>query len=253
MANCCDISVRIYAEDTTKLYDYLEKFEKGSNFCLPDNNSFYVLDSHISNGGDNVSIVGWVKWHVKEDLLKDFVVFLSALDVGYRGLVVGYCEEGCLIYGEYDVDGGDIIDTYVAEKDYPDLPKELEDLDNYDDPRVIHWYEEVRPSLLEEICSKKGTQNEMQVKLFKELKEEILEKCDKALARAIDKHPYYPTKVEDTLPILVEEVGEVAKALGDGEGMDRVEEELLDIVAVAYRALINIQRYRDKSVPEKRW
>lgn len=67
------------------------------------------------------------------------------------------------------------------------------------------------------------------------LKKQIKER----LAEAKAKHPTFPTTTTEALPILIEEVGELAKAINDSEGKEREKSELLDIVAVCVRMLEN--------------
>ena len=72
-----------------------------------------------------------------------------------------------------------------------------------------------------------------------EVKEDRLyELSKKAYERAKKLHPSPYKTWERALPVLVEEVGEVAKALNDKEPVERVQEEVLDTVAVCFRILM---------------
>ena len=56
---------------------------------------------------------------------------------------------------------------------------------------------------------------------------------------AKEKHPFFPDDV-DALSIIMEEVGEVARAINDGEGDERIATEAAHVAVTAIRLMENI-------------
>lgn len=67
--------------------------------------------------------------------------------------------------------------------------------------------------------------------------EEISEKLKHALARAQQLHPDFAEGLFHALGFLSEEHGEVVRAATKHEGKQRIQEELIDLIAVAWRML----------------
>lgn len=66
---------------------------------------------------------------------------------------------------------------------------------------------------------------------------EILEKLKAALVRAQQLHPGFAEGLFHALGFLSEEHGEVVRAATKHEGKQRIQEELIDLIAVAWRML----------------
>ena len=67
--------------------------------------------------------------------------------------------------------------------------------------------------------------------------DELYELSKKAYERAKRLHPSLCKTWERALPILMEDVGNIAKTLNDEEPVERVKEEVLNVVAVCFRIL----------------
>jgi NTP pyrophosphatase (non-canonical NTP hydrolase) len=66
---------------------------------------------------------------------------------------------------------------------------------------------------------------------------EILMEIAKERVRQDHLHP--ENKIGDYLPILIEEVGEVARAIQIGD-LDNLKEELIQVMAVCYRWMVEL-------------
>ncbi len=60
--------------------------------------------------------------------------------------------------------------------------------------------------------------------------------------RAVEKHPYFVTYYWQLFNLVIEEVGEYCKAKSDKEGVDRIIDEVVDIMTLAVRTIDNINR-----------
>lgn len=67
------------------------------------------------------------------------------------------------------------------------------------------------------------------------INDQIYERLQKRIAEAEAKHPLFAEGKYQALGVLDEEVGEVARTITKKEGYDRMQEELLDVLAVAWR------------------
>lgn len=64
----------------------------------------------------------------------------------------------------------------------------------------------------------------------------IANKIIKAVQHAKDKHPFFAPNLAEAVSLAVEELGELAKAINDGN-MANVEAESLDTIAVLVRTI----------------
>lgn len=67
------------------------------------------------------------------------------------------------------------------------------------------------------------------------INDQIYQRLQKRLEEAEAKHPQFAEGVYQALGVLDEEAGEVARTITKNEGFDRMQEELLDVLAVAWR------------------
>ena len=67
--------------------------------------------------------------------------------------------------------------------------------------------------------------------------EQILEAIKRGMAKAQLLHPGFAEGPYEALGFLSEEHGEVTKAITKGEGKRRMQEELIDLIVVAWRML----------------
>lgn len=67
------------------------------------------------------------------------------------------------------------------------------------------------------------------------INDQIYERLQKRLAEAEQKHPVFAEGPFQALGVLGEEYGEAVRSLTKQEGYDRMQEELLDVLAVAWR------------------
>lgn len=67
------------------------------------------------------------------------------------------------------------------------------------------------------------------------INDQIYERLQKRIAEAEVKHPVFAEGPFQALGVLGEEYGEVVRSLTKQEGYDRMQEELLDVLAVAWR------------------
>lgn len=67
------------------------------------------------------------------------------------------------------------------------------------------------------------------------INDQIYQRLQKRLEEAEAKHPQFAEGPYQALGVLGEEYGEVVRALTKQEGYDRIQEELLDVLAVAWR------------------
>ncbi len=75
--------------------------------------------------------------------------------------------------------------------------------------------------------------------------EEISGKLKHALVRARQLHPGFAEGIFHALGFLSEEHGEVVRAVTKKEGKQRVQEELIDLIAVAWRMLRGEHEHSD--------
>lgn len=62
---------------------------------------------------------------------------------------------------------------------------------------------------------------------------------EQSLDAARTRHPFFSSNKNQALALLMEEVGEVARAVNDSEGNNRIKEELLDVITVCIRWIEN--------------
>lgn len=62
---------------------------------------------------------------------------------------------------------------------------------------------------------------------------------EQSLDAARTRHPFFASNENHALVLLMEEVGEVARAVNDSEGNDRIKEELLHVITVCIRWIEN--------------
>lgn len=74
-------------------------------------------------------------------------------------------------------------------------------------------------------------------KLTSHLSSRVIELLTKELIYARKKHPYFPNSVKDALPIILEELGEVAKSINDHNKMEHLLEEVAQTAVTCMRFL----------------
>lgn len=74
-------------------------------------------------------------------------------------------------------------------------------------------------------------------KLTSHLSSSVIELLLKELTYARKKHPYFPNSVKEALPIILEELGEVAKSINDQDNMEHLLEEVAQTAVTCMRFL----------------
>lgn len=162
MANNCYIDILIAPKTKegadkleSTLSDILAKANKENKGMFIGSYHRYLFDATMDRwetkgSTDNIHklneicLNGWVKWSIDYTEAIDIVSYiLSITDLDF--LSIRYEELGCCLYGEYVYDDEQkiLLDTYVAEEDFPDYKDGENDL----------FYEE-----LEEAFQKKRTE-----------------------------------------------------------------------------------------------
>ena len=119
-------------------------------------------------------------------------------------------------------------------KIYADL---IQELDGVSEKEVLSLYEDATVSLI--FCDFLALVMDFRKALhgegYKDL--ELFYKLETALQRAEKLHPGFAEGPYEALGFLSEEHGEVTKAITKGEGKQRMQEELIDLIVVAWRML----------------
>lgn len=74
-------------------------------------------------------------------------------------------------------------------------------------------------------------------KMTSHLSSRVIELLLKELNYARKKHPYFPNSVKDALPIILEELGEVAKSINDRDNLEHLLEEVAQTAVTCMRFL----------------
>lgn len=74
-------------------------------------------------------------------------------------------------------------------------------------------------------------------KLTSHLSSRVLELLLKELIYARKKHPYFPNSVKEALPVILEELGEVAKSINDQDKLEHILEEVAQTAVTCLRFL----------------
>lgn len=148
MANLCSILIKLYCESEEQTKSLKEELELMNDEELENVNEsimpLFGLEISYDDSIKSLICVGWIKWGFKDDEIVSFVNYVNSR-YKLKYMCVDYEECGLKSYGSYVYEDGYLIDYFINENDFPEVPED----DDWD------TYHETLDYLLENNSSKK--------------------------------------------------------------------------------------------------